>query len=481
MTASLRDQVLKGFAWLAARQAALTGLQLGVGICLSRWLEPRAFGTFSVLLFWTQTLAQLGALGLDGALTRRMKPPSPGEAGTAFALQAAGIGALGLALLWAAPHLGRLYPDLAAADLRMLPWVLAAVLAGAARGILMARLEQAMRFRELARLEWLAGILPQVLVLLMAWRGFGLAALVAGLVAREVLLTAGIWRVSGGIRPAFSAGAARTLVGEGGPFLAASALASANAAALPLYLGTLIGVERMGYVSWAAGQALKPQQLLDAAGRVLYPAYARLQDRLEAVGRSVEASLRLMGAAMLGFAGLMAALAEPLIRLVYGEKWLPAEGALTLYALALLPILLNLVAVKALLALGEAKRVLGISVLTTALLWGVLLACAPEAPLLAAPAALGAANAAGFLMTGWLLSRRIPLGWLRAIRTPLAAGAAGWAVAKAGAALLPGWPGLLAGASLGGLAWLGILALPPDRVLQETWGLLRALRSGRSG
>lgn len=465
---SLRQRVAGSFISLLSSQCLL----FAAGILLSRLLDSRTFGAFAILLFWTQALIPLATLGLEGALVRRREPLSAREAGTAFTLQMACAAALVLALWGALPLLRHLHPDLATGDLALLPWTVLNMLLAVARSTPQARLEQALRFRELARLEMLGGIGSQILAVVLAWRGLGLAALVAGMLAREVVLCAGVWILARGPRPALHPATARSLASEGLPFLGNSLLCQVNNAVMP-YLGFRLGVASVGYVAWAASQGLRPQPLIDTACRVLYPAYARLQDRKEAIGRALESTLRIAGAAAFVFAAALAALAGPMIRMVYGEKWLPSSGPLVVYALALVPILLNLVSARALLALGESRLLFRMSLATTALFWVALWLLAGPWPLLAAPLSLALINAVGFLMTGTALKRRIPIRFLRPLAYPLLAAASGSLAAWAAGRSVAGWPGLALGAALAALCPLAVLAASPDKPLKEAWSLIR--------
>lgn len=461
MTA-IRTRLAGGFV----RLAALLVVQAAFGIALARLLPPEAFGTALVLGFWAQALAGIAGLGLDQALARRdcSKP----DAGAALILH--GLAGAALAMVLLGPAAAAVHAPAA-----FHPWAAAAGLLALARQVPVARLERALRFREIARAEWAAAIAAQGLAITMAWRGCGAASLVAAMILREAVLTACAWRLAG--KDLAAAAPRAALLAEGLPFLGTGLIALASASAVPLWMAGRLGSAEIGYLAWAAGLALKPQQLVDLSGRLLYPALARIREDAAAVGRATEEALCVTATALLAWAVLLAVLSEPVIRLVYGEKWLPAQGALVLYALALVPILANLTAVKALLALGEARRLLGISAATTAVLWGILLAPLPHLPALwAAPLALAAANLAGFLMTGPLLSRRVPISWWRGLRTPaIAAAAAGlcaWAVHNS----MPGWAGLLAGGAAGVAACLAVLAASPERPLATIRELVTGAR-----
>jgi O-antigen/teichoic acid export membrane protein len=90
-----------------------------------------------------------------------------------------------------------------------------------------------------------------------------------------------------------------------------------------LIVGRLIGEAAVGLFARAGGLAMQLRYLVSGAiAGVFYPAFARVRDRGEPLGgpyeRVVACYCAVVWPSMLG----LAVLAEPLVRLLYGERWL---------------------------------------------------------------------------------------------------------------------------------------------------------------
>ncbi len=148
-----------------------------------------------------------------------------------------------------------------------------------------------------------------------------------------------------------------------------------------LIIGKLLTVRSVGYFSRAVSLSDQFRMLVAGAiGSVFYPAFARIRDRGEALG---PAYLRVCAgySAIIwpGMAGLALA-AEPIVRLLYGDAWLPTAPLLSMIALTEV-MLISLPLVNDLpILLGRLNRLLVFNLVDTALsvillaagcLWGV--------------------------------------------------------------------------------------------------------------
>jgi PST family polysaccharide transporter len=106
----------------------------------------------------------------------------------------------------------------------------------------------------------------------------------------------------------------------------------------------------------------------EAVGRVSVAGFARLQADLPALRAAFRRSLTLVMIAAIPVCVLMAALAEPLIGFVYGDRWLPAAQALRfLVVLGLVRVAFHL-AYDLLVAVGRGRSTLGLHALWLAAL-----------------------------------------------------------------------------------------------------------------
>jgi O-antigen/teichoic acid export membrane protein len=159
-------------------------------------------------------------------------------------------------------------------------------------------------------------------------------------------------------------------------------------------------------------------------------------------------------------AALLFAGAGPIVRLVFGEAWLPAVPAVRCFCLSALIGGTATIFVHALYSLGRADVVFRLNLASAALLWAITLALVPWIGF------VGFAVASALLACGSLayaavsVRRLVPLRVLPAVRVPLAASLGSAAVL---AALAGVWihdvPSLLIAGAVSAAAYVGLAGL----------------------
>jgi PST family polysaccharide transporter len=161
--------------------------------------------------------------------------------------------------------------------------------------------------------------------LALAWNGYGVWSLVvpnllSSALRSALLLGTSPWR----LRLGFDTEAVRGVIGFSGSVLGFNALQYFARNADRLIIGRALGPVELGLYDYAYRFYMYPLEVI--AGvllSVMFPAFARLQDRREELGR---AFLRANGAIALVTFPMMAGLglvAGPFVRVVLGEKWAP--------------------------------------------------------------------------------------------------------------------------------------------------------------
>ena len=229
----------------------------------------------------------------------------------------------------------------------------ALVILEAAASVQVARMQREMRFRELMYCNLAASLLAGALGIWMAYNGFGLWALVAYHFAQIAVSTTAAflllrWVPKGG----FSMESARRLGGFGIKMLAASATQNLYLSLRPLIIGMRFSAADLGYYDKGRNFSYTISVNLDAAIRsVMFPVLSRAQDDREQF-RVIMRRMSMLGSfvifpVMLG----LAAVAEPLIRLLLTDKWLAAAPMLVILSIGEAQIPLtsaNLVSLKSL-------------------------------------------------------------------------------------------------------------------------------------
>ena len=321
-------------AWALGSQYTSFAIQFAASVVLARWfIDPAELGLFSIAFAAVSLVAFLQDFGVNRYITgeRELTDEKLHTAFTVSILFAWSIA--GLALLLAAPIAW--FFD----DPRLLPITL--VIAASYLLVPLAIVPQALRQRALdyrsnTLIEVGAALANAAVAVTLAWQGYGALALAWGAFAQQAArLVVSQWCAGlvlpwplrlNGARPVLEIGATNSALAVAGALIARSP---------ELVIGRLIGAAATGLFARGAGLALQLRLLVaGAVTGVFYPAFRQVRDSGAPLGppylRVVAAYTAVTWAAMAG----IAVLAEPLVRLLYGAKWVEAAPLLTWLALA---------------------------------------------------------------------------------------------------------------------------------------------------
>jgi O-antigen/teichoic acid export membrane protein len=365
-TALGRD-VSRGLRWSLLSSVLARVGTLVSGVILARLLQPSDYGLYTVAFVTLVLLANVNDLGLESTLVRW-----PGDvavvARTATTLIFAASVALFGAAFVAAPLLARsLHSPDAVGIVRLL--ALCVVINGVfavPSALLTRRFDQDKR-----AIADLAGFIVSTVVTIgLAVAGYGAWSLAWGRLAGNTVNGVLHFALAPArYRPGFELDHARRLVAAGLPLAGALLCATAVYNVDYIVIGRVVGPVALGLYVMAFNLSSWPVSMFtEAVGRVSVAGFARLQSDLPALHRAFTRSLTLVMAAATPVGVLLAVLAEPVIRVVYGDRWVPAAQALRfLVVLGLVRVAFHL-AYDLLVAVGQGRAALGLHVLWLAAL-----------------------------------------------------------------------------------------------------------------
>ena len=373
---------------------AVKGIGFVISILLARLIAPEVFGQVVILTVFANLSMTLIESGLSTALVQS-RTVNERDYATVFYITLT-LTCLIVALMQPlAPLIAAYYksPEMTA-PLRVYAFSL---FFAAFNSIQVARLQREMRFRDMMLCSTAATLVSGLVGIVLAMRGLGLWALVIYYFAQIVASCFAMLAVQRWLpRGRFSIDSAKRLYGFGIKMLAASIVTSLYNDLRPLIIGRRFSTADLGYYNRGHSFSSTVSLNLDAAVQsVMFPAMARTQDepaRLTAMFRRTKA----MGAflifpVMLG----MAAVAEPMVRLLLTDTWLPAVPFVVLLSIGEAQVPLtsaNLIVVK---ALGRSDLYARQELLRRALMLAVLavsVLCFDSVT----------AIAAGFVFSAWL-------------------------------------------------------------------------------
>jgi len=319
-----------------ARWAFLTGLTTRFAptvftVVLARILTPADFGLVAVAMVVVAFVGLFQDLGLKQALVQRREVDAR-LTGAVF------WGGIGVGVVWfvaiflSAPLFGRLYrsPEVVPV-LRSLGALFLITPLGLVPEALLLR---DLRFRRLFALELLPSIVPGVVAIGLAGLGLGVWALVWGTLAGSALRTGTLWALVPW-RPGRPArfGAWRQLMRFGGWVSLEAILGWMIANLDQAFAGRFLGAAGAGVFRMGVALALFPATgVSQTVGRVLFPAYSRLQDEPDRIREGLERCIRLVAIVSVPVGVAAVAYADPVVPVLLGEHWRPAVDVIRILA-----------------------------------------------------------------------------------------------------------------------------------------------------
>ncbi len=344
---SLKKKAVSGVVWTSANQFGQVFIQFFVGLVLARLLKPEDYGLMAMtaVLIAVSTVISEGGIGL--AIVQR-KELDDDDCSTAFWLNIGVSLAMYGAMFLAAPLVSLFYSEpsltllIRVAGLR--------VLLGAFATCHFARLEREMAFRKTTIVQLPAFVIGSVLAIWMAYRGWGVWSLVALSLFTGLCGAIAAWTVSGWIpKCSFRRDSMKHLVGFGLNTTGERLVEVLFNNMYVLVIGKYFSPLQVGYYNRAQQfQNLPSMSINTIFSRVLMPMFSSIQGDREKLRKAFLQALTLATMASFPIFAGMAAIAQPMVVSLIGQKWEPCVPYLQILCLmgALVPIhALNITAI----------------------------------------------------------------------------------------------------------------------------------------
>ena len=379
-----RSQALSGLMWRFLERFGAQGVTFVVSIILARLLDPEVYGIVAIVTVFTAILNVFIDSGLGNALIQK-KDADDLDFSSVFFFNLFMCVALYLLLFAAAPLIAKYYkmPQLTAV-IRVMS--LTIIISGV-KNVQQAYVSKHLLFKRFF-FATLGGTLgAAVLGIWMAYRGYGVWALVAQGLFNSAVDTLILW-ITVRWRPKlmFSSERFRGLFSFGWKLLVSQLIDTVYNNLRQLIIGKLYNADNLAFYN--RGYMLPNVFVVNvntAIDSVLFPVMSNAQDDVESVRamtrRSIQVSSYVMWPIMLG----IAAVSKPLVAVLLTEKWLPCVPYVIIFCIsyAFLPMeTANLNAIKALgrsdifLRLTVIKKIIGFVILLATMWFGPLIMAA---------------------------------------------------------------------------------------------------------
>lgn len=365
-----RRGVVHSFAWSFVEQGGSKAAALVIQIVLARLLAPDAFGVLAILLVVIEVANSIAQSGLGMSLIQ--KSDASNESFSTALWLSLGLSAVLYVILFAiAPLVAQMYemPELSA-YLRVLSLV---VFTNAANSIQRAHLQRSFRFKELCKVNIVAVVLAGFLGILAAVAGWGIWALVLQSLSLSVItFVAFLFVVPWKPALVFDRGEARSLFSYGWKICITGILNVLYIGVSELIVGKACSPAALGYYS----QGRKwPNAAISMASNalqnVLFPVFSTLKQDGLALRRALEKAIKVGTFVVAPISLVFAVISEPFVGLLLGDKWLPCVPVFQLTCLPNCLLMLQLVNLRAYMAVGDSGLYLKLQTIKVAL--GVLI------------------------------------------------------------------------------------------------------------
>lgn len=329
----LSGRVVRGAAWMGTLAVTRALLTLGATAILARLLTPGDYGYVAMAAVVTEIAAMLCVSGWPAIIVQMARLRRIDlDSGFWFS---AGLGVAIVSLLVAGSRsIAELFGE---PQLTPILWVMSSLILFEE----ISTIHQSIVYRLLLfKYEFMCQIAALVVgtatSIALAFGGYGVWSLAYGTVAGRGAHFVMLWYLVPYVpRFRFTKEFIRRNWRAGGSYLGSAALNVVSSRMDTATIGRVFGAAQLAY--YQTGFAL-PEELRSrvslALQRVLFPAYAMLQSDHRAFQYGVLKSLRLLAAISMPMGVGMAVLADPIVRTLYGEQWLPVVPFLQILAFA---------------------------------------------------------------------------------------------------------------------------------------------------
>lgn len=376
----MNENILKGFIWRFAERCGAQLVSFLVSVLLARILVPKDYGTIALVTIFTAILQVFVDSGLSTALVQK-KDADDLDFSSVFYFNFAVCLILYAGMYIAAPYIAAFYNDPSLTS--VIRVIGLTIIVSGVKGIQQAYVSRNMLFKRFFFSTIGGTIFSAFLGISLAYAGFGVWALVAQQLSNTAIDTIILWlTVKWRPKRMFSWYRLKNLLSFGWKLLASSLLDTCYNNLRNLIIGKMYSASDLAFYN----QGDKFPKVIvtninTSIDSVLLPTMSNSQDNKERVKqmtrRAIKTSTYVMAPLMLG----LAFCAEPIVKIVLTDKWLPCVPFLRIFCITYMfwPVhTANLNAINAMgrsdwfLKLEITKKIVGMFILLSTMWFGVM-------------------------------------------------------------------------------------------------------------
>lgn len=371
MTDSLKKKTFTGVIWNASERFGTQALQFVVGIILARLLVPADFGIIGMLTIFIVLSQTFIDSGFSIALIRK-NDASNIDFSTVFWFNVIVAFLVYCILFIVSPYIAIFYNQ---PILVILTRVITIILLINSFGeIQRTILTKKIDFKSQAKVRLFSILVGSFVGIFMALKGYGVWSLVGKTLTQTALTNLGYW-IMNSWRPQFifSSKSFKELFSFSSKLLFSGLLSMITMNIYTLIVGKLFNAQSLGYYTRAKQFNDFPVQTIQGVSMsVLYPVLSQIQDDTQRLKEGYKKFLRMITFVLLPIMALLIIIAEPLIRIILTEKWMPVVPLLQIYCIIGAMIPLQSINVNILIVKGRSDFVLLLDIFKIILLFVIV-------------------------------------------------------------------------------------------------------------
>lgn len=319
---SLKSKAAKGMAWSAFGTFSAQGISFIIGIILARILTPSDYGLIGMLAIFFAFSNMVIESGFSNALIQKIDR-TESDYSTIFFFNLLVSGSIYIILFFTAPLISKFYNT---PELTLLTRVLSLnLLIGSFSIVQQARLKIMFDFKTMALITMISVIISGVFGVILAYRGFGVWALVgqnlsAAFIKTVLLFYFNKWYPS----LIFSYSSIKQLFGFSSKLLIAGLVGTTVNNLYSILIGKLFTPKDVGFYTRARQYPeLMSNTITSILQGVTYPILTSLQNEREKMVSVYSRLMRVVVFFVIPLLTLFFILAEPFVRFLLTEKWMP--------------------------------------------------------------------------------------------------------------------------------------------------------------
>lgn len=368
---TVQARTVKGIVALTGRYFVLYIITLVAQGFLGALLTTSQFGVFGVVSAIVNFLVYFSDVGLAASLIQKKEKVTEEDLKTTFTVQQALVLTLLVVIVAGSSFIKRFY-NLDQSAIYLLYALGASFLMSSLKTIPSVLLERHLKFEVLALSNILESLAYNILLVFLAWKGFGITSFTFAVLARGVvgLITLYLFQPW---KPAImiSRSSLKKLLTFGIPYQINTFIAVLKDDGLTLVLGRVMGFSALGILVWAQKWIQIPLRVvLDNVTRVTFPAFSRMQDEKERLQRTATRSIFFITFLVFpAVTGIVILFPSVMTIIPKYHQWLPAVIPLSLLAVNVIFAAVTTQLTNLLNAIGKIKITSGLMIMWTVLTW----------------------------------------------------------------------------------------------------------------